>query len=289
MESPESASARIRDFAEETRERVRSERCAPSVQFEGRLDDNQTASRLTDAGLRRLRGGWGEMAVGKPLSDRFGLLIKHNALFAALLPRLVESFACLAIVWSGPRGRIRGVDPRGGGSGRDPGRRRRDLCRRVTEQKSIEGGVAEQRSEADRTTLSLGVPASAADAGTPSSVSCAAQARNAGASSSLVPSTWTTAHDSRLASSAYRAPSNLATAGRTEFKSSSHRRTSSSGITRVANLRLVPTGILNCRSSPSSTSLALSGRSASMASSSSACPARRSRARHAPSATTSPY
>ena len=98
MESPESASARIRDFAEETRERVRSERYAPSVQFEGCLDDNRTASHLTDAGLRRLRGGWGEMAVGKPLSDRFGLLIKHNALFAALLPRLVESFACLAIV-----------------------------------------------------------------------------------------------------------------------------------------------------------------------------------------------
>ena len=98
MESLESASTRIRDFAEETRERVRSERYAPSVQFEGCLDDNRTASHLTDAGLRRLRGGWGEMAVGKPLSDRFGLLIKHNALFAALLPRLVESFACLAIV-----------------------------------------------------------------------------------------------------------------------------------------------------------------------------------------------
>ena len=32
------------------------------------------------------------------MSDGFGLLIKHNALFAALLPRLVESFACLALV-----------------------------------------------------------------------------------------------------------------------------------------------------------------------------------------------
>lgn len=98
MEDPERAAARIRDFAEEARERIRSEGCAPSVQFEGRLDDNRTTSHLTEAGLRRLRGGWGEMAVAKPLTGGFGLLIKHNALFAALLPRLIESFACLALV-----------------------------------------------------------------------------------------------------------------------------------------------------------------------------------------------
>ena len=98
MDGPENAAARVRDFAEQTRERVRNEGRAPSVQFEGRLDDNRTASHLTDAGLRRLRGGRGEIEVRKPVSDGFGLLIKHNALFAALLPRLVESFACLALV-----------------------------------------------------------------------------------------------------------------------------------------------------------------------------------------------
>ena len=98
MDTPENAAARICDFANETRERVRSERRAPSVHFEGCLDDNRTASHRTDAGLRRLRGGRGEIEVRKPVSDGFGLLIKHNALFAALLPRLVESFACLALV-----------------------------------------------------------------------------------------------------------------------------------------------------------------------------------------------
>ena len=77
---------------------ILSERRAPSVQVEGRLDDNRSASRHTDAGLRRLRGGWGEIAIDKPLSANFTLLIKHNALFAALLPRLTESFACLALV-----------------------------------------------------------------------------------------------------------------------------------------------------------------------------------------------
>ena len=98
MDSPPSAAARIRDFAEEARERLRAERRAPSVQVGGRLDDNRTAESHTEAGLRRFRGGWGEIEVRKCLPGRFGLLIKHNALFAALLPRLTGTFTCLALV-----------------------------------------------------------------------------------------------------------------------------------------------------------------------------------------------
>lgn len=98
MGTPRGACARIADFIEEARARILAERWAPSRQVDGRLDDNRTASRHTDAGLRKLRGGWGEIAIDKPLSPRFTLLIKHNALFAALLPRLNESFPCLALV-----------------------------------------------------------------------------------------------------------------------------------------------------------------------------------------------
>ncbi|MDD9984605.1 MAG: hypothetical protein OXU81_25135 [Gammaproteobacteria bacterium] len=98
METPRGACARIGDFIEETRARILVERRASSVQVDGRLDDNRVASRHTDAGLRRLRGEWGEIAIDKPLSADFTLLIKHNALFAALLPRLTESFSCLALV-----------------------------------------------------------------------------------------------------------------------------------------------------------------------------------------------
>ena len=98
MDTPHSACARIGDFAEQARARILDERRAPSIQVEGRLDDNRTVSRHTDAGLRRLRAEWGEIAIDKPLSAGFTLLIKHNALFAALLPRLTESFACLALV-----------------------------------------------------------------------------------------------------------------------------------------------------------------------------------------------
>ena len=98
METPHGACVRIGDFAEQARAGILAERRASSVQVDGRLDDNRSASRHTDAGLRRLRGEWGEIAIDKPLSARFTLLIKHNALFAALLPRLTELFSCLALV-----------------------------------------------------------------------------------------------------------------------------------------------------------------------------------------------
>ena len=98
MDDSENAAARIREFAGETRQRVLAEGRAPSVQVAGRLDDNRAAASHTGAGLRRLRAGWGEIAISKPLSESFGLLIKHNALFAALLPRLVESLPCIGLV-----------------------------------------------------------------------------------------------------------------------------------------------------------------------------------------------
>ena len=98
MDTPQGACARIGEYVEQARARILAERRAPSVQVDGRLDDNRTASRRTGAGLRRLRGEWGEIAIDKPLSANFTLLIKHNALFAALLPRLTASFPCLALV-----------------------------------------------------------------------------------------------------------------------------------------------------------------------------------------------
>ena len=48
--------------------------------------------------LRERRGERGEVAIGASLSPVFGLLIKHNALFAALMAKLPLRFPCLAIV-----------------------------------------------------------------------------------------------------------------------------------------------------------------------------------------------
>ena len=96
---PRNACTRIETLVGQIRDRIASERRAPSIQSGGRLDDNRAASGDMDAnGLRRLRAEWGEIVLDKPLSARFGLLVKHNALFAALLPRLAASFPCLALV-----------------------------------------------------------------------------------------------------------------------------------------------------------------------------------------------
>ena len=97
---PRNACTRIETLVEQIRARIAVERRAPSIQSGGRLDDNLAASGHTDVnGLRRLRAEWGEIVLDKkPLSTRFGLLVKHNALFAALLPRLAASFPCLALV-----------------------------------------------------------------------------------------------------------------------------------------------------------------------------------------------
>ena len=98
MNSPRDACARIEDLAERTRARILAERRAPSILVEGHLCDNVVGSGHADRGLRRPRGERAEIAIHKPLSARFTLLIKHNALFAALLPRLSASVSCLALV-----------------------------------------------------------------------------------------------------------------------------------------------------------------------------------------------
>lgn len=92
------ARARIEEFAAQARSRILVDRRAPSVQVDGRLDDNTVDSSPPQAGLRQRQGRQGEIEVHKPLSDNFTLLIKHNALFAALQSELAASFDCLALV-----------------------------------------------------------------------------------------------------------------------------------------------------------------------------------------------
>ena len=98
MEDAEEAGARIRDFAEATRRRILRERTARSVQVDGRLDDDRVTAARGAAGLRKPRGGPGTLRVEKPLSAGFKLLIKHNALFAALLGTLAQTFPVVALV-----------------------------------------------------------------------------------------------------------------------------------------------------------------------------------------------
>ena len=94
----ESACTLIERFVERTRARAIAEGIVPTVHVDGRLDDDRVAGEAGGDGLRRRRGEQGEIALAGELAPGFGLLIKHNALFAALLPHLTQRFDCLAIV-----------------------------------------------------------------------------------------------------------------------------------------------------------------------------------------------
>ena len=95
---PAGAGNYISDFVERVRNQILAERRAPSVRVANGLYDNIVASEPADSGLRQPRGEWGHITVGKPLSDSFALVIRDNAVFAALLPQLNAHFPCLAMV-----------------------------------------------------------------------------------------------------------------------------------------------------------------------------------------------
>ncbi|MDE0001851.1 MAG: hypothetical protein OXQ29_04065 [Rhodospirillaceae bacterium] len=98
VDSPDQACLRIEEFTRQARVRILGEGRALSIQRDGRLDDNMVAGEFSRGGLRTRNASLGEIEVGKALRPEFTLLVKHNALFAALLPQLIVSFACLALV-----------------------------------------------------------------------------------------------------------------------------------------------------------------------------------------------
>lgn len=94
------ACANIQEFVERARQRTLRERRAPSLRdAAGRLMDNVAGPEADgDSGLRTRQDERGDIDIDKPLTSEFTLLVKHNALFAALLKSLRKTFACLALV-----------------------------------------------------------------------------------------------------------------------------------------------------------------------------------------------
>ena len=87
----------IEDFVAQTRARALDEGLVRTVHVDGRLDDDRVVRAAPTGGRRSHRGERGDVAVGR-VSPGFGLLVKHNALFAALLAGLSRSFPCIAVV-----------------------------------------------------------------------------------------------------------------------------------------------------------------------------------------------
>ena len=97
-EDPAEACRRISQFMSQTRQRILAEGRAESVHVQGRLDDDMVAATASDGALRRTRTQRGDIHIDKLLTPDFTLLVKHNALFAALLPCLTPRFACIGLV-----------------------------------------------------------------------------------------------------------------------------------------------------------------------------------------------
>jgi hypothetical protein len=92
------AVSHIESFAADSRVRIREQGVARSVHVSGQLDDSRVEARADASGLRLPQGEQGEIRITKPLTENYQLLIKHNALFAALMPQLSQRFDCLALV-----------------------------------------------------------------------------------------------------------------------------------------------------------------------------------------------
>ena len=92
------AVAEVLRFFAATRAQIAREGVAPSMQVDGAVPDNSFANTLGADGRRQLVASPGLIQVDTQGRPDFSLVIKHNAMFTALLPELGQHFQVLAIV-----------------------------------------------------------------------------------------------------------------------------------------------------------------------------------------------
>lgn len=99
VDAPAAAADAVAAFLDAARARISSAGLAPTRHRAGQLHDDLVQPRsLAGADLRQPQSKRGEVRIDKPLAADFTLLVKHNALFAALLPALEPRFRCLALL-----------------------------------------------------------------------------------------------------------------------------------------------------------------------------------------------
>ncbi len=95
----QSAVQKISDFACQTRSTVHNDGLAISRQRDGKVPDNPVAQQVSDNGLRANAVTLGAMDVSaQQLTPDFNLIVKHNALFTALLPELKQTYPMYAVI-----------------------------------------------------------------------------------------------------------------------------------------------------------------------------------------------
>lgn len=89
----------IKKFVDETRVSALTQGQVVSRHRDGIVPENPVAYEVSDSGLRKLDVSLGSIAVSDRVKNKnFTLVIKHNALFTALLPELREAFPVYGIV-----------------------------------------------------------------------------------------------------------------------------------------------------------------------------------------------
>ena len=87
----------ISKWIEDARDQLILNRRIVSKQLDGSIPDNPVGTG-DGVRLRTERVSLGELRVSKPLSNDLKLIVKHNALFTSLLPKLKEKLTVFAIV-----------------------------------------------------------------------------------------------------------------------------------------------------------------------------------------------
>ena len=90
--------AAIEQFVIRQRMSLITDGVAVSRHVGGTVTDNLFAPGRGRNGLRRFHASHGAISFGKPLSREFTLIIKHPAVFTALLSDLVTRFRCYAVI-----------------------------------------------------------------------------------------------------------------------------------------------------------------------------------------------
>jgi len=96
--APEAAAAEVARYFGQVRQRALMEGRVPSKHRGGHVPDNPYGERANGDDARPWLVEQGDIAVAKPLSAGFRLVIKHNAAFTALLPVLGRRHLVVGIV-----------------------------------------------------------------------------------------------------------------------------------------------------------------------------------------------
>lgn len=94
----DAAAAEVARYFDLVRQRALSEGRVPSKHRGGHVPDNPYGERVGGDDARPWLVEQGDIAVAKPLSAGFRLVIKHNAAFTALLPALSRQHTVVGIV-----------------------------------------------------------------------------------------------------------------------------------------------------------------------------------------------